>query len=130
MKKSIILIGVLIGLFSACAGSYSVEVGQKTSIDVQRVYDAGTVLQGEIIEAEILITNTGNYPLIIGEVKPSCSCTVVDKPEEPIQPGEDGVIKAKVETKNASIGLLSKSVRIVTNTEPSVNEVVIRATIK
>jgi hypothetical protein len=47
-----------------------------------------------------------------------------------IQPGEEGVIKAIVNTENFSGGVIAKSVTIVANTEPSVTEVVIKAKVK
>lgn len=115
--------------FVACSGSDKVEVGNKTTMVVEPVYDAGKVIKGEMITANFVVRNTGKYPLVIAEVKGSCSCTVAERPEDPIQPGEEGNIKAEVTTKNLN-GSISKSVRIVANTEPSVTEVVIKAIVK
>jgi hypothetical protein len=55
---------------------------------------------------------------------------VAQKPEDPIMPGQKGVIKADVDTERTSTGAIAKSVRIVANTEPSITEVVIKATVK
>lgn len=106
-----------------------VEVGNKTTMEVDLVYDAGNVIRGEVINAEFTITNSGTYPLIISEVKPGCSCTVADYPDEPIQPGDSGVIKAQVNTDQTGAGLLNKQVRIVANTTPSITAVTIRANV-
>ncbi len=116
--KIIVLISVIISLYS-CTGSSVVEIGQKTKITVNPVFDAGKVLHGEEIVATFEVENIGDYPLVIAEVKGSCSCTVAEKPEEPIQPGEKGKITATVKTENAATGKLSKELRIVANTEPS-----------
>lgn len=129
MKRLTYFLPVLFLVWS-CSGNDTVEVGNKTSLQVDPVFDGGTVVKGEVIKATFEVTNTGNYPLVIAEVKGSCSCTVADKPEAPIKPGEKGIIKAEVKTENASKGSLSKSVRIVANTEPSVTEVAIKAKIK
>lgn len=129
MKK--ILFAVFVSLIAgACSENNAVEIGNKTSMVVNETFDAGTVVKGEIIKATFTVRNTGNYPLVISEVKGSCSCTVASRPEEPIQPGEDAVIKAEVDTENASVGRLSKSVRIVANTEPSITEVGVTANVK
>ncbi|TNF48636.1 MAG: DUF1573 domain-containing protein [Bacteroidetes bacterium] len=128
MKKLLFLL--IISGISACGGSNEVEIGNKTTMIVESVYDAGTVMKGEVIDAEFKVKNTGNYPLVIAEVQGSCSCTVAEKPTEPIQPGGEGVIKAKVNTDKTSGSMISKSVRIVANTEPSVTEVIIRAKVK
>jgi hypothetical protein len=97
---------------------------------VEPVFDAGELVKGEVIRAKFEVENTGEYPLVIAEVKGSCSCTVASKPEDPIAPGESGIITAEVDTERTSTGLITKSVRIVANTEPSVTEVAIKAIVK
>jgi hypothetical protein len=128
--KKILFISSVLFLFSACSGSDKVEVGNKTTMLVNPVFDAGTVVKGELITAKFVVENTGKYPLVIAEVKGSCTCTVAEKPEDPILPGKSGIIKAVVDTDRTSTGMISKSVRIVANTEPSVTEVAIKATVK
>lgn len=123
---------ILIGAFTfACSSdSNKVEVGKKTSLEVNEVYDAGTVVKGEEIKAIFKVKNTGSYPLVFGEIKPSCSCTVAEKPSEPIAPGETGEIIAKVNTANSTSKTITKSVTILTNTEPSQRVLMIKAKIK
>lgn len=129
MKNKFILFLGLSFLLQACGGNDKIEVGNKTTMEVNLVYDAGDVVKGEVIDAKFTLKNTGSYPLVIGEVKGSCSCTVAEKPEEPIAPGEEGVVKAHVTTQSANAGVLAKTVNIVANTEPSRTEVVIKANI-
>ena len=103
-----------------CEGNNELEVGQKTTMTIDKIYDAGTRVKGEIIEAVFNIENTGDYPLVFGEIKGSCSCTVADKPEAPILPGGKGVITAKVDTeKFRSNSEISKYVTVLANTEPN-----------
>jgi hypothetical protein len=71
------------------------------------------------MNATFKVKNEGNYPLIISEVKGSCSCTVADYPEDPILPGAIRYIHATVKTENASVGMLAKEVRVIANTDPS-----------
>lgn len=127
MKTISIIFGLF--LFYSCTENTTVEIGQKTSLKVNPVFNAGKVLHGEMIDASFDITNDGDYPLILSEVKGSCSCTVVDKPENPIPPGETVKIKASVKTENASTGNLSKEVRIIANTEPSLTVLKINAVV-
>lgn len=129
MKRILFILPLAFLMFS-CGGSDVVEIGQKTSMVVEPVFDAGEVVKGEIISAKFIVKNTGKYPLVIADVKGSCSCTVAEKPEDPIQPGGEGVITAEVDTDRTSTGVISKSVRIVANTEPSVTEVAIKARVK
>lgn len=129
MKKLTFFLPIFM-LFAACSGSDTVEIGNKTTMQVDPVYDGGEVVKGEIIAARFVVRNTGKYPLVIAEVKPSCSCTVGSKPEDPILPGEEGIIKADVDTDRTSTGVITKTLRIVANTEPSVTEVAIKAKVK
>jgi len=101
-----------------------------TSMEVNEVFDAGTVVKGEVIKAKFNVKNTGKAPLVISEVRPSCSCTVAEKPEKPIEPGKSTVIVAKVETANVTSKSITKSVTLVTNTKGSTKVLLIKAKIK
>lgn len=125
MKKVLFLFGVV--FLVACSGSEDVIVGNRTTMDVNQMFDAGEVIKGEVITAKFKVENTGEYPLILAEVKGSCSCTVAEYPEEPLQPGESAEILAYVKTEETGSGVINKSVSIVANTEPSVTTVLIRA---
>jgi hypothetical protein len=94
------------------------------------MYNAGRVVKGEVINAKFKVKNTGKYPLVFGEVRPSCSCTVADRPTEPIQPGETGEIIAQVKTDRLTTSRVFKTVTVMTNTEPNVTILEIKATIK
>lgn len=121
---------LLIGVFSCDTANNDVEVGKKTSLEVNEVYDAGQVVKGEEIRAVFKVKNTGEYPLVFGEVRPSCSCTVAEKPDAPIQPGETQEIIAKVNTAKVSSNTVMKTVTILTNTEPSTYVLIIKGKIK
>lgn len=112
-----------------CSSKDNLEMGQKTTLEVNKVFNGGKVLLGEEVEAVFNVKNTGKYPLIISEVKGSCSCTVAEYPEEPIEPGETEQITATVRTDNAAEGLLTKEVRMIANTEPSLTIMQIKANV-
>jgi Protein of unknown function (DUF1573) len=128
MKKIIALLTLTIFL-NSCNSNDKIEVGNKTTMEITKEFKAGNIILGEEIEAVFKLKNTGNYPLIIAEVKGSCSCTVADYPEDPIAPGETEEITATVRTDNAAPGQLSKEVRVVANTEPSLSVLNIRANV-
>jgi len=125
-----LLITMLLALCFACGGNNAVKVGEMTTMEVNEIYDAGTVVKGEVVKASFVVKNTGDAPLVISEVRPSCSCTVADKPSEPIAPGKSTTIVAKVETANVSAKSITKSVTLVTNTEGSTKVLSIIAKIK
>lgn len=128
MKKLALFI-VLLGLVLSCGDSSEVSIGEKTTMEVNEVFDAGTVMKGEEIKAVFKLTNTGDHPLVIVDVKGSCTCTVTSKPEEPIAPGESAVIEAFVDTDKTGSGTIVKDVNIVANTTPSMVKLKIKATV-
>lgn len=77
--------------------------------------DLGKVQDGSVVEVSWKFKNTGSKPLIISTVNPGCGCTVADKPEEPIAPGGESVIKAKFDSKDR-VGTQRKDVYIKANT--------------
>ncbi len=128
MKQFLSLLS-LICILVSCNSDDKIEVGNKTTLEITKEFKAGNVILGEEIEAVFKLKNTGSYPLIIAEVKGSCSCTVADYPEDPIAPGETEEITATVRTDNAAPGTLIKEVRVVANTEPSITVLSIRANV-
>ena len=67
MKKGLLFFVAAALLFS-CTNTEVVEVGNKTSMMVDPVYDAGEVVKGELITAKFKVENTGNFPLVIADV--------------------------------------------------------------
>jgi len=128
MKKNVVLFSITSVLLS-CNADNKIDVGNKTTMEITKEFKAGNVILGEEIESVFKLKNTGDYPLIIAEVKGSCSCTVADYPEDPIAPGDTEEITATVRTDNAAPGQLSKEVRVVANTEPSLTVLSIRANV-
>jgi hypothetical protein len=78
--------------------------------------DLGTVKEGPEVEISFKFKNTGNKNLIIENVTASCGCTVVEKPQQPFQPGETGSIKAKFTTEGHT-GTNNKSIYMIANTK-------------
>ena len=110
-------------LFSCNGGEDPAKIGQYTTFSIEKVYDAGKVAKGELIQATFEVKNTGTYPLIIADVQESCTCTVSDYPQDPIEPGETGTIKATVNTDETNRGNIKKPIEITANTRPSTTEV-------
>ena len=78
---------------------------------VTRVKEFGVLPTGPAAEFTFTFTNTGTEPITIAEAAPSCSCTVVDYTKTPIQPGEQGWVKAVYETQGHP-GFFKKFIRV------------------
>ena len=119
MKFAGLAFVALTALFTACGSDTELQVGERTSMEVKPVVNLGNVALGEEVEAVFNVKNTGDHPLILGDVTPSCGCTVPSWTKDPIAPGESGKIKAKINTEGFSYGPLNKRVTVVSNTTPS-----------
>jgi hypothetical protein len=77
--------------------------------------DLGKLKKGQEVEISYRFKNTGNKNLIIANVTASCGCTIPEKPEKPIAPGEEDVIRAKFNSTNFQ-GEVRKEIFITANT--------------
>lgn len=85
---------------------------------IDSVYDFGTVTDGEKVEYSYRFKNTGSTPLVVVSATASCGCTVPEKPEKPIPPGETGFIKVVFNSSNR-IGQNHKDITVIANTSPA-----------
>ena len=82
-------------------------------------HDFGEVVQGDKVEHTYKFTNTGNEPLIITNVQPSCGCTLPKSwPRDPIMPGGSGELVIAFNSAGKS-GKLDRVTAVVSN---AVNE--------
>jgi hypothetical protein len=76
--------------------------------------DLGKIKEGEMPEISWRFRNAGDKPLVIVNASGTCGCTVAEKPEQPIPPGETGVIKAKFSSEGR-VGPNNKQVIVTAN---------------
>jgi hypothetical protein len=87
-------------------------------------YNFGKVADGEIVTYNYRFKNTGSKPLIVTNVSASCGCTIPEKPEQPIKPGETGFIKVKFNSEHR-VGNAHKTVTVSSNAEPAFPELLL-----
>jgi len=80
------------------------------------VKNLGDLKKDQQVEVTFRFRNSGNKVLVFESVTAGCGCTVVDKPEKPFEPGEEGVIKASYN--GSGNGVISKNVTAIANTKP------------
>lgn len=105
------------------------EMKVPTTVEViDSIYDFGSVAEGEVVEYSYRFKNTGSNPLVVTNVSASCGCTVPEKPEEPVKPGEMGFIKVKFNSENRP-GEVHKSVTVTSNANPPFNDLLLKGTV-
>ncbi len=76
----------------------------------------GKIAEGRKLDVSFRFKNTGDKPLVIQNVRPSCGCTVAEQPNEPILPGKQGVIKASFNSEGR-LGSNHKTLYVTANTK-------------
>ncbi len=123
MKYSfLIFFGAMV--FASCdtkkADQQAMMAASKDSTTVQLIdsfYNFGTIAEGEKVIHNFSFKNTGNKPLVVSNAQATCGCTVPEKPERPIAPGETGIIKVVFDSHNKE-GHQEKGIRVSANVKP------------
>lgn len=130
MRHFLITVGILFGLMSGLsaqswagettAASSGLTLQSETAKDTkaaaawtETTINTGKINQGEPVTVTYSFTNTGDAPLTIEHVKPSCGCTAADYSKEAIAPGESGFVKATYNAKAA--GMFNKVITVRSN---------------
>ncbi|RTL13809.1 MAG: DUF1573 domain-containing protein [Flavobacteriaceae bacterium] len=105
-------------------------IGKFPKIELDKeIHDFGTITEGDVVETEFIVKNTGETDLIISDAKGSCGCTVPEPPKDPIKPGDSAPIKVSFDSKNKP-GEQEKTVTLTTNTENGHETFKIKANVK
>jgi hypothetical protein len=89
----------------------------------EKVFDFGTIDEGEVVSHTFNFINSGKAPLLITSAYSSCGCTVPKWPKEVIEPGQKGIISVSFNSNNR-LNKIDKPVTILANTYP--NKTVLR----
>ncbi len=106
MKKQILLAALL--CIASLAMAQNIEFKETT-------HNFGDISEnGGKVTHVFEFTNTGNVPLVVSEVRPSCGCTSKDWTKEPVAPSATGKVFISYDPKNRP-GAFNKSVKIISN---------------
>jgi len=114
MKKLLVLTFCMIGATTVGQAQEFQSKGEPKIKFETKKYDFGAISSEEKAVHEFRFENTGDGPLVIQDVNPSCGCTTPEWPKQPIKPGESGKIKAVFDASGKN-GKFDKSIKIVTN---------------
>ncbi|MGN7985701.1 DUF1573 domain-containing protein [Pedobacter sp. 22226] len=86
------------------------------------IYDFGKIEQGEKVQHDFKLKNTGKTPLVVSNATATCGCTVPQVPGAPILPGKTGIISV-VFNSEGKMGMQDKVITITSNANPTVSTV-------
>ncbi|WP_407404790.1 DUF1573 domain-containing protein [Chryseobacterium sp.] len=101
-------------LFAGIAlfGSIALATAQTITFD-KTTYEYGDIKPGSDGHRFFTVTNTGDKPLILSNVKPSCGCTTPEWSQDPILPKKSAKIKVGYNT--ATPGAFNKLIEVFSN---------------
>lgn len=76
-------------------------------------HNYGTIERKANGECIFTLTNNGDEPLVLTNVKSSCGCAAVSWPRKPVKPDDSKEIKIRYDTKR--LGSFSKSIKVYSN---------------
>jgi len=91
-------------------------------------HDFGTIEEGTQATVTFTFKNTGNAPLVLNSVKPSCGCTTPKWTKEPVAPGKEGVITATFDSKGRP-GNFTKTITVTHSGEGGTEFLTIRGNV-
>ncbi|MFA5575591.1 MAG: DUF1573 domain-containing protein [Brumimicrobium sp.] len=108
------------------------RMASMTTMDISpKVHDFGSIPSGQPVTTVFTIKNTGDNPLIIDDAKASCGCTVPEKPEQPIMPGEEYPLEVTFTSNPGQAGtLVNKTVTVTANIAEASQVVNIKANVQ
>lgn len=111
----------------ANGGSHTTDALDSTKFTTIEWIDSaknyGKINEGQKLDVSFRFRNTGDKPLVIRSVRPSCGCTAAEPPKEPIAPGAEGVIQASFNSEGRE-GINRKDIYVEANTKGTQNHVV------
>lgn len=95
------------------------------------IIDLGTISQEDGKQmVRLSYTNTGDLPLVVTEVRTSCSCTTVDYERKKILPTERGTINITMNPAKAPKGQYLRVMQIFSTAKSGTKRVTIKAVIE
>jgi hypothetical protein len=113
MKRILFVLTII--LFTAGMASAQQKEAVITVVDSSS-YDFGTIYEADgPASYTFTVMNSGELPLVISRVVPSCGCTTPDWTKEPIAPGKTGDIKVTYNPQGRPGGKFIKTINVYSN---------------
>ena len=140
--RKILLALMVVALFTSCeirnsrskadvqaAASDGTFKDSTTVQIIDSIFNFGKITEGDKVEYNFKFRNTGKNALVITNAVASCGCTVPEKPDAPIPPGQVGVLKVVFNSKG-KMGDIHKEVTVTSNAYPAFSPLVLKGEVK
>ena len=96
-----------------------------------KIIDMGVLAQDDDKQLlRVSFRSSGDVPLVITEVRTSCSCTTIKYNRKPVMPGEEGVLNITVDPKKAPKGNFYRVLQVYSTAVSGVQNITLKAEIE
>ena len=96
-----------------------------------KVVELGTLSRDDDKQmVRLAFTNTGDVPLVVTEVRTSCTCTTVQHDRKKVLPGERGVLTITFDPSKAPVGSLYRVLQVFSTARSGVQHITLKAEIE
>src|SRR5690348_1275458 len=78
------------------------------------IYDFGRIQAGEMVRHTFVFTNSGDQPLVLNNVQPSCGCTTAGEFTRNVLPGQTGLVPIQFNSTHFN-GEVFKTISVTSN---------------
>ena len=130
MRRSLLLIVAIVGSVLT-SHLYADEPKGADIAFAENIIDLGVVAQEDDKQhLRLSFSNTGDVPLVITEVRTSCSCTTIKYDRKPVLPGQSGVLNITVDPQKAPKGHFYRVLQVYSTAKSGVQNITLKAEIE
>ena len=113
-----------------------IESGAQTPKGADIEFQTNVIDLGELSQEDdkqivrLVYTNTGDVPLVVTEVRTSCSCTTVKRDRGKLLPGERAAITITMDPAKAPEGSFYRVLKVYSTASTGVKHITLKAEIK
>lgn len=130
MRRGVFIFVTLISLLTHGMASAQAPKGADIAF-AENVVDLGTLSQEDDKQyIRLSFENCGDVPLVITEVRTSCSCTTIKYDRKPVPAGEQGTLNITVDPSKAPEGNFYRVLQVYSTAISGVKNITLKANIE
>jgi hypothetical protein len=120
--------------FILLATSFVVQADEPKGAEIEfptKIVDLGTLSRDDDKQiVRLSFTNTGDVPLVVTEVRTTCSCTTIQHDRKKVMPTERGVLTITMDPSKAPVGSFYRVLQVYSTATNGVQHITLKAEIE
>ena len=120
--------------FMLLTTSFVVQADEPKGAEIEfptKIVDLGTLSRDDDKQiVRLMFTNTGDVPLVVTEVRTTCSCTTIQHDRKKVMPTERGVLTITMDPSKAPVGSFYRVLQVYSTATNGVQHITLKAEIE